>query len=121
MTTIARKIGDRAEDLALQFLIEKGLRLLAKNYTLKTGEIDLIMEDKDQVVFVEVRYRSSKTHGGAAASILKGKRKRIIQTATLYLQFNNWLYKRSSRFDVIAIDKPGDIPVLNWYKNAFTP
>ena len=59
--------GDLAEYEAKNYLISQGLLLLEKNYACKLGEIDLIMEDKGCIVFVEVRFRKSNAFGGAAA------------------------------------------------------
>ncbi len=120
MTTLQKTLGDRAEAEALKFLTQKGLRLLEKNFAYHTGEIDLIMQDKEHVVFVEVRYRTRGTHGSAAESITPSKIKKIVKTATLYLQIKKWLYKVNSRFDVVAIDFMEHENRVNWLVNAFT-
>lgn len=120
MTTLQKTIGDRAEEEALKFLTQKGLSLLEKNFQCLMGEIDLIMQDKEHVVFVEVRCRSRGTHGNAAESITPSKIRKIIRTATLYLQQKKWLYKVNSRFDVIAIDFTTHERQVTWLKSAFT-
>lgn len=115
-----QEIGRQGELLACQFLQSKGLRLLKRNYRCLLGEIDLIMQDEEHIVFVEVRYRSRADYGSAADSINKRKMNKLIKTATLFLQQKKLLYKVHSRFDVIAIQHQGSKTQLDWIKNAFS-
>ena len=69
----SRPGGAEAEDLACAWLQARGLRLLERNYRSRRGEIDLIMQDGEQLVFVEVRYRASNRYGSAAESITSAK------------------------------------------------
>lgn len=119
VTTKSR--GDEAEGRALAYLQAQGLELVERNYRVARGpsargaEVDLIMrDDRDgTLVFVEVRQRSGSDHGGAAASIGRGKQQRCIRGARHYLmQLNPW---PPCRFDVVAID--GD--ALEWIVAAF--
>lgn len=119
MTTLQKTIGNRAEDYALKFLTHKGLRLLERNYTCYSGEIDLIMRDVEHIVFVEVRCRKRSAYGDAADSITPGKIKKLVRAATHYLQLHRCLYKVHSRFDVIAIDFTKTKKSIQWIKNAF--
>ena len=121
MTTIQKTIGDRAEDDALKFLTQKGLRQLERNYACYFGEIDLIMQDTEHIVFVEVRFRTRSSYGSATDSVTPDKIKKIIKTATHYLQMRKWLYKVHSRFDVVAIDFANTEKDISWIKNAFSP
>lgn len=114
-----RQSGHRAEVLACQHLQEKGLLLLEKNFQCRFGEIDLIMQDGDHIVFVEVRSRSRTDYGQVSESINRHKQDKIIKTATYYLQQQQWLYTRHSRFDVVAIQASADTLTLDWFKNAF--
>lgn len=77
--------GETAELLAAQYLSNQGLKLLKRNYRCRHGEIDLILQDGDTLVFAEVRLRSHNHYGGAAASINAAKQKRLIRTAQHYL------------------------------------
>ena len=114
------QIGKSAEEQACKFLLAEGLELLQKNYRCFHGEIDLIMRDKEDIVFVEVRSRSRTDYGRASESINVNKKKKLIKTATHFLQIKDWLYKVNSRFDVVAIHfQPGNME-LEWIKNAFT-
>ena len=76
----AESAGTGAEDLACAYLQQNGLRLLARNYRCRSGEIDLIMRDGEYLVFVEVRYRKREAFGSAAETVSSSKRARIITT-----------------------------------------
>lgn len=114
------QLGHWAEKEALQFLEAKGMRLIMQNYRAYVGEIDLIMQDQEEIVFVEVKCRSRTDFGSADEAITKTKINKLIKTATLFLQQKGWLYTRYSRFDVIAIHLNGDKKELEWIKNAFS-
>lgn len=107
--------GKNAEDQALDFLIDKGLKLIARNYRCKQGELDLIMRDQQSLVIIEVRYRKSDVYGSALESITPSKQAKIIAATQHYL---STLTANSPmmRFDVVAIS--GD-RTINWIKNAF--
>ncbi|MCP5419245.1 MAG: YraN family protein [Gammaproteobacteria bacterium] len=109
--------GSAAETLACQFLEARGLTLVSRNYRCRLGELDLIMRDAQQLVFVEVRSRASSRYGSAAETINHSKRQRLIRTATYFLQKNN--YSLPCRFDVIAITQRGAALDLEWIKDAF--
>lgn len=113
-------VGDDAEERALQHLLRQGLRLVERNYRVaagpraRGGEVDLIMLDRDgTLVFVEVRARQSRSHGGAAASVTHGKQRRVIYAAQHYLQRS--ATPPPCRFDVVAIDADS----LEWLRGAF--
>jgi putative endonuclease len=104
--------GRHWEQAALTHLKRHGLRLVEANFTCKGGEIDLVMRDGDALVFVEVRQRADRKHGGAAASITPAKIRRIVRAAQFYLL--RFPQTPPCRFDVVAID--GD--QLDWLRNA---
>ncbi len=114
-----QKIGQAAERLACEFLQKKGFRLLEENYRCYYGEIDLIMSDQDDIVFVEVRSRRRIDFGNAIDSINANKKEKLLKTATHFLQLKKWLHKVNSRFDVIAIHPIAGKMQLEWIKNAF--
>ena len=112
--------GQAAEEAALAHLLRAGLRLIERNYRVaagpsrRAGEVDLIMRDLDgTLVFVEVRARADRSHGGAAASVTVHKQRRLIYAAQHYLLRH--ASPPPCRFDVIAID--GD--ELVWLQGAF--
>ena len=106
--------GESSERLACEFLQAKGLVLLDQNVRYKMGEIDLVMKDKETLVFVEVRYRTKHAFGGAAASVTYSKQRKIIKAALHYQQKN--APKSYMRFDVIAFEGNNE---MQWFKAAF--
>jgi putative endonuclease len=109
-------IGARGEDAALTYLKTHGLKLIARNYRCRMGEIDLVMLDRKTLVLVEVRYRSSDAYGGAAASVTWHKQRRLVNAARHLLLSRSDLQRYPARFDVIAVS-PG--PRIEWLRNAF--
>lgn len=95
-------LGQEGEKLALQYLNQQGLVLMESNYRQKFGEIDLVMQDRCTLVFVEVRSREKNQFGGAAASISATKQRRLKLAAQAYLK--RYRQVPPCRFDVIAID-----------------
>lgn len=113
--------GAEAERLAQQFLEQHGLHYLAANFRTRRGEIDLIMRDRDVLVFVEVRARRPSRFGSAAESITYQKIRRLQAAASAYLQARRLYNKVTCRFDVIAVEAAvGQPPRIDWIKNAFT-
>lgn len=112
-----KRLGDAAEDEALQFLQDRGLHLLVRNYRTPGrggGEIDLIMRAPDgTLVFVEVRKRSTVRHGGAGASVGATKQRRIVFAARHYLMRLG--APPPCRFDVVLLE-PG---ATQWLQAAF--
>lgn len=115
MAISTRQFGKEQEQQARNYLIEQGLEPIVANYQCKMGEIDLILLDKDVYVFVEVRYRNRNDFGGGLASVDKYKQRKIVNTATYYLQQEKLYDKVPCRFDVVAIKDS----TIEWIKDAF--
>lgn len=118
MAAPASAEGQRREAQALAHLQSAGLRPRAANVRYRFGELDLVMDHGEVLVFVEVRYRRSASHGGALASIGDGKRRRLWQAAQAYLSANPALAKRPCRFDVVAIEGQGANERLHWLQHV---
>lgn len=103
------------EEAAARYLQAAGLKLVARNYRSRRGEIDLIARDGGTLVFVEVRYRRSSRFGSAGASVDARKQQKLLATAHSYLQQKK--LDCPCRFDVVAIE--GDAQNIQWIKNAF--
>jgi putative endonuclease len=114
---IARHLahGQQAEQQALDFLLNKGLKLVTRNFRCKTGEIDLIMRDDDDLVFVEVRFRQSNDFGRALETVTASKQRKLLACANRFLQMKR--IDSPCRFDIIALNGAGSMPV-EWIKNA---
>ncbi len=111
--------GRKEEALAEKFLKKAGLKFIERNYHSRYGEIDLIFNDNEQLVFVEVRARKQGAQVSAVESITQAKLKKIRKTARLYMvQFAEI---PSCRFDVIAISvgDSSDDSAIEWIQNAF--
>jgi len=111
-------MGQQAEQWAECYLQQQGLVLITKNYSCRRGEIDLIMQDQQALVFVEVRYRNSSTFGSALESVDRKKQAKLIFTAEHYLQQQESSFT-AYRFDVIAITHKNNKPSITWVKDAF--
>ncbi len=120
-STSTIKKGQSGEKIAEMFLRGKGLKLVEKNFRAKTGEIDLIMKDKGDLVFIEVRIRSNPNFASGAESVTKSKQRKIINTANIYLQKHIKEFQNGARFDVISISAKNDCnqPEIDWIPNAF--
>ncbi len=117
--TPKQRAGDRAEAIAAAYLAGRGVRTVARNYRCRLGEIDLVCEDADALVFVEVRLRRSAGYGGAAASIDFRKQQRIVAAARHYLSMHAHRGgDRPCRFDAVLLDGLDDARV-EWIRNAF--
>jgi putative endonuclease len=111
--------GAKAERSASLYLQKQGLTEAECNCRSPYGEIDLIMRDRQTVVFVEVRYRKSSHYGLAQETIGHNKQQRIIRTAQWYLQQNRKLSELPCRFDIVAITGTGKAEQIDWISNAF--
>lgn len=114
---MSRAQGDHYEKMAEQYLINAGCQVLCMNYHSLCGEIDIIIKDKSDIAFVEVKYRRNTYFGGAVATVTKTKQHKIIKTAQHYLVTNKKYDKMPCRFDVLCIDGDQNI---EWLKSAFT-
>jgi len=109
--------GKVAEQLACDYLTENGLKFIDKNFHSRYGEIDLIMQHQNTLVFIEVRYRKNLNYGGAKESVTPSKQQKIQKTALFYMQQKGREY--NARFDVIAMTGESPNLKIEWIKNAF--
>lgn len=114
-----RAAGAVFEQRACVALQRAGMTLLARNYTTRYGEIDLVMLDRDTVVFVEVRHRIRASHGSAAVSVTASKQARIIAAAQLWLAEHPRHAQQPCRFDVVSYDGPGEDARMDHWRAAF--
>lgn len=114
-TSTRQARGAAAEQLAADYLAQRGLAVIARNFRVKGGEIDLVCRDGRTTVFVEVRLRSRGDFGGAAASITAAKQARLILAA------RHWLLRHGEtpcRFDCMLLDGL-ETKNIEWLRNAF--
>ena len=113
-------LGDRAEQLAHEFLLDQGLRPVARNFRSRGGEIDLIMLDQRCLTFIEVRYRRSSDFLEPFVTVDRHKQRKIIRSAAMFAARNHRLANLAMRFDVVALEGE-DPPAITWIRDAFRP
>lgn len=113
----ARARGAAIEQVAAQWLRQQGLTLLAQNHYVKGGELDLVMQDGETVVFIEVKHRVNTRFGHPLETVTYQKQQRLIRAARLYIAQNR--LSSPCRFDILGIvGKPPDLE-FHWAKAAF--
>ncbi|MAT52704.1 MAG: YraN family protein [Porticoccaceae bacterium] len=120
----ASKSGERAEQVAGDFLRRQGLKVVTTNYRCRGGEIDLVARDGQTLVFAEVRLRNHRQFGGGAASVDWRKQQKVIVAARHYLQALYASDPPECRFDVLSLSSaPEKKPPYNveWIPDAFRP
>jgi putative endonuclease len=115
-----RAAGERWERYAESFLRARGLKTVARNFHCRLGEIDLIMQDRDCLVFAEIRYRANDRFGSGADSVTRSKQDRIIRAARLYLQRHGARTTQPCRFDVLSLGQKAGELTVEWIQDAFT-
>ncbi len=113
-----QQFGKKSEKLARAFLRRTGYKILETNYRSKVGEIDIIAKEKDILVFVEVKARSSNRFGSPKGAVTPSKQRKISMVALDYLKRTGQLDTRA-RFDVVAIDTAKGKLDIEVVKNAF--
>ncbi len=111
--------GAQVEAAARAHLLRAGLREIAANANFRLGELDLVMFDRDTLVFVEVRYRRHSGFGGGAMSVDANKRRKLVRAAQQFLLSHPRYANTPCRFDVVEADGDPDAPRLHWIRDAF--
>jgi putative endonuclease len=122
MLTDPKLLGRWGEKRSERFLKNKGLRTIARNYSCKTGEIDLVMASDDgAIIFVEVKSRRHEDFARAQDAVNYAKRIKLIRTARSFIKTYN-IKDKPVRFDVVAVvlGREGSARIRH-YRNAFTP
>lgn len=117
-----RSIGQDWEDFAARRVAAAGLRILARGYHCRLGEIDLIATDDDTLVFIEVRYRTASSFADAATSVTCCKQQRILKAARHFLMRHPQYSEHPIRMDVIALAATSAAPShtrMQWIRDAF--
>jgi putative endonuclease len=116
--TEKQRLGQQAERRVRDYLSQQGLSFVEANYLCKMGEIDLIMKERDFLVFVEVRYRKSASFGSAVESVTYQKQKKLIKAAEHYLM-RQGVPHHFCRFDVVGLTGLLGQEKVEWFQNAF--
>jgi putative endonuclease len=115
MSNARQQLGASGEDLAAHFYRSHGYQVLARNWRVREGELDLVCRRNGEIVFVEVKTRSSTRFGTGAEAVTPAKQRRLRTLAVMWLRTSG-IRSRRLRFDVIDVDGRGNITP---YKNAF--
>ncbi len=102
MTRARRQTGLLGEERARSALCRAGYRILTQNYRCRYGEIDVVAEEGETIVFIEVKARRGASHGDPAQAVTRRKQGRIARTALQYMAANHML-DRKARFDVVTL------------------
>src|SRR5215510_4482890 len=113
-----QSLGKLGEKLACNELEHRGYAILDRRYRSRFGEIDIVAQHAQTIVFVEVKTRDGDEFGGGAAAVTPWKQRRIAQMALDYLSRKN-LHDRPCRFDVVTVDVKNDRPEIVVYAHAF--
>jgi putative endonuclease len=118
MTKQRVALGRLGEDLACRELEKRGYAILARRYRRRGGELDIVAQDGETLVFVEVKTRDGRAFGDASEAVTALKRHRIVQLALDYLMRHH-LTNRACRFDVVSIHVDSGAPAIEVIQNAF--
>ncbi|CAN5184480.1 YraN family protein [soil metagenome] len=111
------KTGTDGEDLAATFLIEKGFKVLERNYRYKKSEIDLIVSRGNWLIFVEVKTRTSTAFGFPEEFVDYNKKLKILEGALEYMYVKNW--QGNVRYDIVAVNIWGNRHDIKHIEDAF--
>ena len=120
MSKHALAVGKTGEDIAVNFLKRSGYRIVQRNYKNKLGELDIVAYDRETIVFIEVKTRTSLSFGYPQEAVTQFKQKQLNRVALSYLKQYNLLHK-SVRFDIVSILLHNhDIPDISIIKDALS-
>jgi putative endonuclease len=113
-------LGKRGEAAAREYLEHRGMRILLQNFACAAGEVDLIGRQRDTLVFIEVKTRTSDAYGPPQLGVHLQKQRQIVRAAQWYLAEQR-MHDVPCRFDVVAVTVSGEesAPEIEWVQNAF--
>jgi putative endonuclease len=113
-----KELGKKGEEKALRFLKKKGYRIIEQNYVCNMGEMDIIAKEKDTLVFVEVKTRTSMVFGPPQLAVTQFKQRQLSKVALNFLKEKK-LEDVKARFDVVAILLAPEGEEIELIRNAF--
>lgn len=113
-----KRLGKAGEDYVSNYLKNHGYEIIARNYRIRSAEIDIVAKLNETVVFTEVKTRSNYLHGLPAEAVDLRKQRKIIEAASVFLQNENY-FEYSCRFDVIEVYSDGVAFKIRHIENAF--
>ena len=119
MEDFRKVLGSRGEDLAVRYLKKRGYKVIERNYRCQWGEIDLVARDKETLIFVEIKSRSSPGFGLPQDAVDRFKQEKLIQVAKAYMAEHRLPETIPARFDVVAVRLTPSGPEMELIKDAF--
>lgn len=113
-----KQIGKYGEDLACKYLEKIGYNIISRNFYTSNSEIDIVAQNKEEIIFVEVKSRMSKKYGNPIESVDNYKQKHILD-ASKYFIYKNKLENQNIRFDIIEVYINDKGNFINHIKNVF--
>lgn len=113
------ELGIMGEEIALEYLLKKGNKILKKNYRFGRNEVDLILKDQNEIVILEVKTRSNPFMAGPEKTVTRSKQRAIIQVAQDYVETHNM--DEEVRFDIVSILIHNGETKVDHIKDAFYP
>lgn len=110
-----RRVGSKYEDIAVDYLKSNGIKIIARNFRSRSGEIDIIGHDGEYYIFFEVKYRKNAAAGDPVEAVDVRKQYKISRVCDYFRVYRKLKDTDNVRFDVLAILKDK----ISWYKNAF--
>jgi putative endonuclease len=120
MTDARQALGKQGEDVACKELERRGYRVLSRRFRTRFGELDLVAQHREYVVFVEVKARRDRSCGDPAEAITPQKMQRLVWMATEYL-IQQQVTNVPCRFDVVSVETAFDPPRVTVFEDAFRP
>ena len=116
-----KTVWRNGENIAAEFLENKGYKIVARNYRTQTGEIDIIAFNGNRLTFIEVKTRKTETLGPPEYSITRAKITKIRKVASQFIKREKGgLGNLLLSFEVVAVDLTGEEPVVRHIRNIFT-
>lgn len=112
-----KNLGKWGEQKAKEYLIKQGYHFITGNWQNRLGEIDLVMKDRETLVFIEVRTKRSHKYGTSIESINEKKQQQMVKMANAFLRYKQW-WEIPIRFDVVTIDQHEGVYQLRHHKNV---
>ncbi len=113
-----KELGKKGEEKALRFLKKKGYHLIEQNYVCKMGEMDIVTKEKDTLVFIEVKTRTSRAFGPPQLAVTKFKQRQLSKVALNFLKEKR-LENIKARFDVVAVLLASEGEEIELIRDAF--
>lgn len=116
----AHAFGKAIEDHVAGYLAARGCTIIARRYRWRHGEIDLVVRDGEELVFVEVRARRRRDYGTGAETVTARKQRRVVASARHFIR-ERGLWDSPCRFDVVSVETAGGRARVSWLRDAFRP